>query len=75
MDKEWQDLILSKVEKIEDAQTSMMEMLHIHTLDSVRQNAEIEKNHYALKDKVNILWGAVIFVVGTFLTAFIGKKL
>lgn len=73
-DKEWRDIVLNKVEKIEEGQASVLEMLHLHILDSEKQNSLIRQEHLSLKEKVHFLWGAIIFVTGTVLTAFIGKK-
>lgn len=72
---EWRTLILSKIEKIEEGQDSMVQMLHIHTLDTVKETAKIKQNHASLKDKVTILWAVVVFALTTIVADFITKKI
>ncbi len=74
-DAEWRSIVLTKIEKIEEGQDSIVQMFYAHNIDGEKQLSKIKQNHISLKEKVHVLWGAIILVATTVLTAFIGKKL
>lgn len=74
-ERDWQNLVLSKVEKIEEGQDALIQMFYTRSLENEKEISKINQDHISLKEKVHVLWGAIILVASTILTAFIGKKL